>query len=110
MKKDARLLQGTYLLRCIQVKSHERSKTAVERRERARQEGEENSACCVIILHADAERRGWLASWRGLRPLSEVERLFIEFRMLRKRALQYWIERLQGVLTQAGSARAGRTR
>jgi len=30
--------------------------------------------------------------------------------MLRKRALQYWIERLQGVLTQAGSAGAGRTR
>ena len=48
-----------------------------------------------------AEPQGWLAAWTGAKPLSDVQRLFIRFRMLRKRALKYWIQRLQDVLDTA---------
>ena len=48
-----------------------------------------------------AEPRGWLGAWAGAKPLSDVQRLFIRFRMLRKRALKYWIQRLQEVLDTA---------
>ncbi|KAK9834982.1 hypothetical protein WJX81_001936 [Elliptochloris bilobata] len=46
-------------------------------------------------------QRGWLAAWTGAKPLSGVEQLFVRFRMLRKRALRYWIDRLQEVLDLA---------